>query len=127
MSPTSTRKQPHFATSVPCLTASEQKPLSQIGQVLRSDQAGVPTLSLKKKPLSQVPLQGARTLSSLLCLTQEHIWVSLNPKRQGQSQGPPCPLGIPCHFPPGAAAEHCSQWQSHRGRFSKSCAFLLGV
>lgn len=107
--------------ALPRPTAPEQKSPEPNGMGARSDPSGVPTLSWRKKPRSQVAPQGGYRLEHFPLLRP--TWVPLNPKRQSPS--PPAHWGMACHRPAGAAAGHSSQRQRHGGHFPKSRAFLL--
>lgn len=100
-------QRPHVVMSVPCLRASEQQPLESNGTGAQRDPSGVPTLSWRKKPRSQLLPQGA---------TGSHfpLW-GAPPAYPSMQRGgdratvPPSHSGMPCHLPAGGAAEDASQ------------------
>lgn len=123
--PNSDLEQPCLTSSVPHLTASEQKPPSQIGQVLKSDQRGVPTLSWRKKSSSKVPLQGVAIGLHTFLPAVPHLGTHLGvpqSKEEGTEPRSSLSLGdaLPLACGAAAAVEDSSQQQSHRGHYSKS-------
>lgn len=114
-----THNRPQVVISVSRLRASEQQPLESNGTGAQRDPSGVPTLSWRKKPRSQLLPQGL----------QAGIFLGAPPacpcaKRRDRATVPPSHSGMPCHFACWGSSRGCQPMrESHCGHFPKSPAF----